>query len=423
MKRLSLAGTWEFRLDEAAPWHPVAVPGCWETLGIRKDFPGPTWYRKQVRVPKAFAGKRVWLRFEGVSYYCTVTVNGWEAGSHRGIWDGFRLEITSAIVPGETAEVVVEVEKPASLKQGPASEAVPGSFPLRETLSGFLPYVRAHIIASHYGEARGAADVTWRVSLPAQPPFAEGAARAGVQLEPGTVREAHIAEFTVPDVKQPVQATLTASVTAGKESSINGWALWFFPRDAWQEVQPFNLVDPMGRLEGLHDLAPVAGDTATRERVLVTTAWTAEVETCVTGGGRVIFLQPGREPEGPLPTDALPFWREAVKIIEPHPAWGDFPHEGWVNLQFYGLATDFALDTEQREHAQPILRRLDARTMRLHEYATALHLGEGRAIVSTLRFEGGLGDQPLGITRNPAAAHLLSCWIRYLQLEKPGFLV
>jgi hypothetical protein len=60
---------------------------------------------------------------------------------------------------------------------------------------------------------------------------------------------------------------------------------------------------------------------------------------------------------------------------------------------------------------RPILRRLDARTMAVHDYAAELLLGSGRLLVTTLRFEGGLGDQPLGIERNTAAAYLLHCFV------------
>ena len=62
----------------------------------------------------------------------------------------------------------------------------------------------------------------------------------------------------------------------------------------------------------------------------------------------------------------------------------------------------------------PILRRVDARTAALHDYAVELTHGKGKLIVSTLRFEGGLGDQPLGISRNSSASYLLSRWIRWL---------
>jgi hypothetical protein len=84
-----------------------------------------------------------------------------------------------------------------------------------------------------------------------------------------------------------------------------------------------------------------------------------------------------------------------------------------MGMQLYGCATNYALDTSALA-TSPILRRLDARTMRAHDYVVEIAWGAGRAIVSTLRCEGGAGDQPLGISRNTAAAYLLSCWVRYL---------
>jgi hypothetical protein len=53
--------------------------------------------------------------------------------------------------------------------------------------------------------------------------------------------------------------------------------------------------------------------------------------------------------------------------------------------------------------------------MATHLYALELRVGAGRVIVSTLRLEGGQGDQPSGIGANTAAAYLLRCWARYLQ--------
>jgi hypothetical protein len=127
-----------------------------------------------------------------------------------------------------------------------------------------------------------------------------------------------------------------------------------------------------------------------------------------------VLLQEGGAP-GPVPAVAMPFWREAVRLCEPHPAWGDFPHDGWAGLQLYGCATDHALDTAPLgADARPILRRVDTRTMHIHDYAAEIAWGQGRLIVSTLRFHGGGGDQPVGITRNTAAAHLLSRWVSYL---------
>src|SRR5687768_10345210 len=141
----SLSGTWHFRMGDDEHWQLITVPGCWEALGLPKNRPGPAWYRREVMIPPEWAGRRLWLRFEGVSYACRVHVNGRDVGEHIGLWDGFRVEITAAVEPGERVEVLVEVEKPASLTAGPDSPAVPGRFPQNETLSGFLPYVWGHM--------------------------------------------------------------------------------------------------------------------------------------------------------------------------------------------------------------------------------------------------------------------------------------
>jgi hypothetical protein len=115
-----------------------------------------------------------------------------------------------------------------------------------------------------------------------------------------------------------------------------------------------------------------------------------------------------------------PYWREALKLVQSHAAWGDFPHDDDPGLQFYGLATDCALDIRHTGQAFPLLRRLDTRRLDWHEYAVVLSWGQGQAIVTTLRPQGGLGDQPTGLGRNPAAIHLLTCWLRFLEGHKAG---
>lgn len=276
--------------------------------------------------------------------------------------------------------------------------------------------VRAHLIVSHYGAANEHAVVRWSVTAAGEPALAEGVAQSPVALGPGSVREVTIAEFAAPDVQQPRELRLKASVAIGDEHGENSWPLWVFPRDVWSFAQDVALVDPAGRLHDLPRIAPHFGATPADARVVLATAWTPEIRAYVENGGRTVLLQDKYGPAGPLPTVEMPFWREGVKLIEPHPAWGDFPHEGYANLQFYGCATDHALDTAgYTGEVRPILRRVDARTMAVHDYAVELEMGAGRLIVSTLRFEGSLGDQPLGISRNTAAAYLLAGWLRYLR--------
>ncbi|MGH2558434.1 MAG: glycoside hydrolase family 2 protein, partial [Thermomicrobiales bacterium] len=886
MTEISLSGEWQFRLNGENGWQPISVPGCWEALGLPKNTSGPAWYRRTLDVPAAFAGKRLWLRFGGVSYDCVVYVNGDEVGRHTGLWDAFDVEITGVARPGETAEVLVRVEKPASLSDGPRSEPVPGSFPTDETLAGFLPYVwghifggvwqdvslvatgpvvisgvhiqgaadgtvqvdvelsdsspvtltiadpdgityfrerrdgdgtvgfrtrlpeprpwsprqpdlytarveladdahetvrfglrsvavegttlllngrpiyprmalswgwysdnlhsnpgpervradleqlkrlgyngvklclwfppryffeladelgmllwvefpmwlpkasaffprqtsveyerlakqarnhpsvmlytlgcelqgrdvtadllgmlhdrvkplvgdalvrdnsgsgeayggplnehaefydyhfycdlpffrnlidfftprwrpempwffgeycdldtfrdprpfleaaagppwwmeederhnpvgarwqydvvdherrlresgyweradeltrwseqqalihrkfileltrtyreisgyvvtgerdtpvstagmwddhgrlkfdpaafrafnddqvlalgwdkrrtwiaggdraaywdtfsltagdlvRPHLVLSHYGAASGRAAVRWSVGYPGETPFARGEAVSAFTLTPGTVREIAIAEFVAPEVRSPRQVVFHAAVDIGGETTSNTWPLWFFPRDVWVDVAEAALVDPLGRLSDLWTLAPGLRSSLDGAEVVVATSWSDEIDRFVTNGGSAILLQAEAGPLGPLPTVAMPFWREAVRVAEDHPAWQDFPHDNCPCLPFFGCATDHALDTTAAGgDASPILRRVDTRTLRVHDYATELRWGAGRLIVSTLRFEGGQGEQPLGIGRNTAASYLLRCWVRYLGVRR-----
>ncbi len=284
--------------------------------------------------------------------------------------------------------------------------------------------VRPHLIASHYGASGGPAALAWSVALDGEEPFAAGEAVTPFELAPGDVRELAVAEFHAPQVSRPRRATLRAQVRVGAEEAANEWPLWFFPADAWAGLASVALLDPAGRLEGLRGLAPgVAAIEAAellaggRWPVIIATEWSPALDSFVRAGGRALLAQAPDGPPGPLPLVAQPFWREAVRICEQHPAWGDFPHDGWAGLQFYGCATDHALDTAAHAQAvRPILRRLDTRTMQISDYAAELAWGAGRLIVTTLRFGGGHGDQPVGIGRNTAAAHLLSCWARYLML-------
>jgi len=159
--KLSLNGVWTLVDGDAE--RPVTVPGCWEEAGVAKDRPGPFVYRREVTPPPETAGRRLWLRFEGVSYHAVVRIDGHRVGEHTGAWDAFELDVTGVLRPGETALLEVEVEKPASLTEGPSSAPVPGRFPLRETLSGFLPYVWGHMFGGVWQdvwlEARGDASV------------------------------------------------------------------------------------------------------------------------------------------------------------------------------------------------------------------------------------------------------------------------
>jgi hypothetical protein len=129
--RISLDGTWDFRLGDQDAWSRILVPGAWEAQGYDRRLEGPAYYRRQVTIPEEWAGARIFLEFEAVSYACRVSVNGIFVGEHQGMWTPFACDLSSAIQPGRSNLIEVEVYKPSHL---------PGArYPFRKSLAGFIP--------------------------------------------------------------------------------------------------------------------------------------------------------------------------------------------------------------------------------------------------------------------------------------------
>ena len=118
---INLNGRWEFEIDsglsgEARGLHQggvfsrqIKVPFCPKSAlsGVgEKDFMPCVWYRRRCALPAGWQGKRVLLHFGAVDYEATVWVNGEKAGSHRGGYSSFSLEITALLREGENELVV-----------------------------------------------------------------------------------------------------------------------------------------------------------------------------------------------------------------------------------------------------------------------------------------------------------------------------
>ncbi len=67
-------------------------------------------YRKALPILPEYAGKRLFLQFDGAGQIATVYVNGQKAGHHRTGYTGFRVEITDFVTPGTDALMAVELD-------------------------------------------------------------------------------------------------------------------------------------------------------------------------------------------------------------------------------------------------------------------------------------------------------------------------
>ncbi len=110
-------------------WYPATVPGTvLTTLVNNKVYPEPLygennrpeiipdtlshksfWYREEVMVPRGYAGRHIWLNFEGINYSAAVWVNGAEVGTLRGAFLRGKFDISYNVRPGRKAVIAVLV--------------------------------------------------------------------------------------------------------------------------------------------------------------------------------------------------------------------------------------------------------------------------------------------------------------------------
>ena len=113
----------------ATDWYKATVPGTvLTTLVDNGVYPEPLygennrpdkipeslchtewWYRTTFPVPADYAGKQVWLNFDGINYMAEVWVNGKSVGTINGAFVRGTFNITSLVSPGKDSAVAVRV--------------------------------------------------------------------------------------------------------------------------------------------------------------------------------------------------------------------------------------------------------------------------------------------------------------------------
>ena len=95
-----LDGTWDFDDGSGAPPAPIEVPGEWEMQGFSVKAGATAHYRRTFTIPAGWEHLRRWIRFDAVSSWCSVSVNGVTAGTHEGSFVPFAFDITPAVSQG-----------------------------------------------------------------------------------------------------------------------------------------------------------------------------------------------------------------------------------------------------------------------------------------------------------------------------------
>lgn len=90
-------------------WMAFETPGNpWETEPL--VFGHRLIYRTRIDVPHQAAGRGFNLHFSGTNWIVSVFVNGRLAGTHKGVWVPWDLDITPHVRPGQINELAVVVK-------------------------------------------------------------------------------------------------------------------------------------------------------------------------------------------------------------------------------------------------------------------------------------------------------------------------
>lgn len=102
----TMGGPWEvWHSKETAVWNSIAMPHCFNTYdACDPDTPyyqGNGWYRTHIAVANPYAAGRTLLHFEGAGQTAAVYIGETLAGTHKGGYDEFVIDITNLIAAQE----------------------------------------------------------------------------------------------------------------------------------------------------------------------------------------------------------------------------------------------------------------------------------------------------------------------------------
>ena len=93
---ISLNGAWEVAIDKGNK-SPIQVPGELVMQGFDLNIGETAHYQKAIEIPKDWVNKRVFIRFDGVSSFALVKLNGITIVEHEGSFVPFEADITDAL--------------------------------------------------------------------------------------------------------------------------------------------------------------------------------------------------------------------------------------------------------------------------------------------------------------------------------------
>jgi hypothetical protein len=131
---VNLNGRWEYAITSRDVDHPVAWDGSIvvpfpvqsQLSGVERSVTDSQrlWYHHTFTAPEIPRGGSLLLHFGAVDWDATIYVNGTQVIEHRGGYDPFTVDITSALRPGANQELTVAIWDPTDHGPQPRGKQV-----------------------------------------------------------------------------------------------------------------------------------------------------------------------------------------------------------------------------------------------------------------------------------------------------------
>ena len=113
---------WKFRFSHEVhkeSGQQVSLPHTWNAMDALSGKPdykrGIGNYSRSFRVPMAWKGRRIFIRFEGANAVTDLFLNGKHVGEHRGGYGAFIFELTDLVTYGAENKLLVRVNNAEQL--------------------------------------------------------------------------------------------------------------------------------------------------------------------------------------------------------------------------------------------------------------------------------------------------------------------
>jgi beta-galactosidase len=279
---------------------------------------------------------------------------------------------------------------------------------------------------SNYGEdAIENGSVSW--ALMSKGTRLDGGEIRGVQVPLGEVADVGQIILHAPESDHPRKIELVATVMAGPARYSNRWDFWAFPRKYLLAVSPvpIELQAEWSELRHVYPWLRASSDKMNPKSLLITESLSEGAISHLHQGGRVLLIMKQQ------PSDhGIPFFPASGgamgTLIPDSAALGDFPNQGFADLQFYNLlngTSPIPLDAWPAE-LKPIVGAIRTTSEFLSQqkglsrvgYVFQARVGEGELLVTSPGLWNHYDDL------HPEAIYLFDRLLRYASSDNfaPG---